>query len=220
MTFLQLKQLVSFWADDLQMTYFTPEQVGRFLNNAQREVQKLLILAGQDYYLKCAKTQLVINQRDYAFPDDFYKLNRLELIVSGTPPTENVFPLTNITPNQKDLVFDSTGAPSVYYMTKNKLVLLPAPNQPFYLRMLYSYKVADMVSDTDVPDVPEPYQEMIAVLAAMDCFYKDTRDSSALREKRDFYMDMIKRDAAQRAIDASRQVIYTGTYETIGEFIF
>lgn len=220
MTFLELRQLVSYWVDDLNLTYFLPAQVNRFLNNAQREVQKLILGAGQDYYVKCAQTTLVVNQREYVLPDDFYKLNRLEIVVSGTVPTESVIRLNMITPNQLDLVGTQTGTPSVYFFKQNRFVLYPAPNAALTLRMLYSPKVADMVLDTDVPDVPEPYNEMIAVLAAMDCLYKDGRDVSALADKRDMYIKMLKDDAAQRSLDESRSVIFTGTYDDYSSFMY
>lgn len=220
MNFLQLKQLVSFWVDDLSMTYFTSAQVGVFLNNAQREVQKLVLAAGQDYYVKCAQTSLVVNQREYVLPDDFYKVNRLEVVISGVSPNEITSTLNPISPNQQDLILYNVGTPNVYFFKKNRFVLFPAPNVALTLRMLYSYQVADMVLDVDQPDVPQPYHELIAVLAAMDCLYKDTRDTSALMEKRNFYMDMLKKDAAQRNLDESRSVIYTNTYEDLGNSYF
>lgn len=220
MNLLELKQLVSYWVDDPNMTYFTPTQLTRFLNNAQRETQKLLLLAGQEYYTKCAQTTLVINQRDYVQPADFYKLNRLEVVVSGSAPNENVIRLVPITPNQQDLMGTSVGTPNVYFIKKNRFVILPAPDSTYTLRMLYSYEVADLVNDTDVPDVPEVYHEFLAILATLDCLYKDGRDVTPYVEKRNYYMDMFKRDAAQRNVDESRTVVYTGAYEDGGNWIW
>lgn len=216
MNFLQLRQLVSYWVDDLAMTYFTPTQINQFLNNAQRETEKLLLGAGQEFYTKCAVTTLVVNQREYVMPEDFYKLNRIEVITSGTAPNESVVRLNPISPNQRDMLAYNVGTPNVYFFKKNRLVILPAPDTALTLRLFYSYTVADMVLDSDIPDVPEPYHEFLAILAAIDCFLKDTRDVSALVAKRDYYMAMFKADAAQRNIDESRTVLYTGTYEDFG----
>lgn len=220
MNFSELRQLVSFWVDDLNLTYFTPTQVNRFLNNAQREVQKLVLNAGQDFYVKCAQTSLVVNQRDYVLPEDFYKVNRLEVVISGVVPNETVYRLNPISPNQLDLLGTQVGTPNVYFFKKNRFVLYPAPDTALTLRMLYSYKVADMVLDTDLPDVPEPYEEMIAVLAAMDCLYKDGRETGPLQEKRDLYMKMLKEDAAQRSLDESRTVIFTGAYDDMSSMLW
>lgn len=220
MNFLQLKQLVSYYCDDLAMTYFTPTQIGTFLNNAQREVQKLILGAGQDYYVICAQTTLVVNQRDYIVPENFYKLNRLEVVISGVAPNESVYRLNPISPNQLDMMTNQNGTPSVYFFKKNRFVLYPAPDTALTIRILYSYMVADMVLDTDLPDVPTPYQEMIAVLAAMDCLIKDGREVSALMAKQELYMKMLKDDAAQRSLDESRSVLYTGSYDDAGSFMF
>lgn len=214
MNFVQLRELVSYWVDDLHLTYFTAPQVNQFLNNALRETQKILLGAGQDFYYSCKQTTLVVNQADYVLPADFYKVNRLEVVISGTPPNESKQQLITITPNQQNLVPDNTGLPNFYYLKKSRLTVLPAPSQALTLRMFYSYKIADMVDDTDTPDIPEPYHEFIAVLAAIDCFLKDGRDPSTLFNKRDYYLDMFKKDAAQRELDASRSVIYTGDFDT------
>src|ERR1044072_4285102 len=101
MNFLQLQSLVSYWLDDLNFGYFTQAQVKVWLNNAQRDTQKRLIKAGQNYYVKYCSTPLVINQRDYVLPSDFKKLHRLEVVVSGSDPNESVTPLREITINQQ-----------------------------------------------------------------------------------------------------------------------
>ncbi len=216
MTFLELKALTSYWLDDLNQTYFTPTQLGVFLNNALLEAQKLLIGAGQEWYTKCVQTTLVVNQRFYALPDDFLKLNRLEVVVSGSPPNETVNYLMPITPNQRDLVFDQTGTPVAYFFIKNNAVLYPAPNVALTLRLTYSYRVGSMTLDTDQPDVPPQYQELVAILAARDGLIKDTRESALLNQKLAEYMDELKKDAAQRNVDQSRTVIETGSYDDSG----
>lgn len=215
MTLSELRSLVSFYVDDLQQTYFTPTQLDLFLNKALREVQKYIIGAGQDYFQKCVYTTLVsypTPQTNYVLPEDFLKLNRLEVVVSGTAPNENVVPVSPITLNQKDLIYSSTGTPSCYYFKNNRLVLLPAPNLPQTLRLWYVYLVPEMQNDFDVPDCPETYQEMIAILAAVDCFIKDDRDPSNLLAKKDEYIQRMKQDVDERNVDQSRFVKESGVY--------
>ncbi len=211
MTFLELRQLVSYWLDDLQLAYFTEPQVNRFLNNAQRELQKKLLNAGQNYYLVPVQTTTVINQSDYVLPDDFEKLNRLELITAGTaPPNEGINPISSVTLNQKDMVSNIPGTSCAYYLKKNRLVLIPAPNQALTLRMYYSPRVDDMSLDTDVPDAPEQYHEYIALLAAYDGLLKDGRDPSTLATKIAYYEKMLSDDAQERQIDGPRMIVQSG----------
>lgn len=53
MNLSQLQTFVSVQLDDLNKTYFTAAQITVYLNNACREVQKLLLGANQNYYVKC-----------------------------------------------------------------------------------------------------------------------------------------------------------------------
>lgn len=210
MTFAELKQLVSYWVDDLNFGYFTEAQIGRFLNNAQRELQKRLLNMGQNYYLKPVQTTTVINQSDYVLPDDFEKLHRLEMVITGTAPNETIQPMYPITLNQKDLITLIPAQPEAYYLKKDRLVLVPVPNVALTLRMYYSPRVEDMSLDTDVPNAPEQYHEYLAVLAAWDCLLKDGRDPSTLAVKIKYYDELLTQDAQQRQVDAPRRIVETG----------
>lgn len=210
MDFLDLQNLVTYWVDDLQFGYFTPPQVQRFLNNAQQQVQKYLVDAGQNWYLTCAQTYMVVNQPDYALPADLLEINRLEYISSGIPPNEITEKIKSITLNQSDLYPFTVGSPAGYYLRKNKLVLCPAPDTPYLLRCHYTYQVSDMINNIDIPDVPAQFHEMIAILAAIDCYIKDGRDSSLLQPKKDQYMEELKRLADRRTQDGPRMVVSSG----------
>lgn len=213
MTFLELRNLVWYYLDDLQGGYFTETQVNVWLNNAQKEVQKRLIKAGQNYYLKCVQTSLVVNQRYYSLPEDFKDLNRLEIVLSGTVPNETYSEIAPITTNQRDLVADMTGTPQFYSLQKNAIRLYPAPDTALTMRLFYSYLVADMTLDTDLPDVPADYHELIALLAAEDGFLKDGRSSELLQKKLSAYERMMDTDTNERLEDLPRGIVQTGQYD-------
>lgn len=208
----ELRNLVLYWLDDLDAGYFTPVQVNLWLNNAQRECQKLLIAAGENYYLTCAQTTLTSNQNDYSLPDDFLKVHRTEVVTGGTFPNEDKYTLTPITVNQQDFEFSETGDPDAFYLSRQKIYLFPIPSNAYILRLFYSYRVSDMVSDNSVPDVPEEFHEFLAVLAAIDGAIKDERNSALLLEKRAYYEKMLKNMAEDRTQNASRRVVITESY--------
>lgn len=218
MTFLELQNLVSYYLDDLAFGYFTPVQVKLWLNLAQQETQKRLIKAGQNYYLQCVTTSLVANQKYYALPEDFKKLHRLELIISGVVPNETTSPLTPITTNQQDLVPSQTGTPGYYSIQRNNLALYPTPESVLTMRLYYSYDVVNMVLDTDVPDVPPEYHELIALIAAETGFMKDGRSSELLVKKLSDYDKMLDTDANERQQDTGRMVVETDSYSDTGAF--
>jgi len=210
MTFGEMQALTSYWLDDLNFGYFTTTQVKVWLNNAQKRLQRRLLKAGENYYVECAETTLVVNQREYVLPDDFLKLHRLELIISGTSPNETKTPIKPITMNQQDMAQTGSGTPYCYFIKKNRLVLFPAPDTALTLRLNYSYLITDMVSDSDVADAPDQYQEMIPLLAAEDGFIKDGRTPELLVKKIQEFGIETDQDADERTQDQPRGIVETG----------
>lgn len=218
MTLLELRQLVSGYVDDVDNGYFTTSDVDTYLNLAMQEVQKLVLQAFEDMWIKCVETTIFINQIDYQLPEDFKKLNRLDIVIQpGTPQNEITNQLTKITRNQQNAVNNANynnGYPTVYYFTNNSLTIRPVPTTQVTMRMNYTYSIPDMVLDSDSPDIPKEYQDFGAVLAAITCLTRDGRLSQTLIDKKNYYEKQIKRDAEQRNIDSPRTVVQTVADDT------
>lgn len=220
MTFLELQNLCASYLDDLQFGYFTQAQLKVWLNGAQQEVQKRLIKCGENYYTKCAITTLVVNQSRYVLPEDFKKLNRLEIITTGVYPNESVLSLTPMTINQRDLIIQGTGQPLYYYLDKNVIQLFPCPDTALVMRMIYTYQVTDMTLDSDTPDVPNTYHRMLALLAVEDGFLKDGRIPDLIVKKIKEYDDTMATDSTERQQDTVREVVATGDNFGGGDFYY
>lgn len=208
----ELKDLVAVYLDDLSFGYHTETQVTRYLNNAQKEAQKLLIQAGQNFYLQCKQTSLVAESCQYALPSDFAKVNRLEIVVSGTAPNEDTATLYPITLNQQDMINRKLGTPEAYCLVKDAVKLFPMPddsNDGRVLRLDYTYRVSDMASNGDEPDIPEAYHELLACLAARDGFIRDDRNTQTLDDKIAGYISQMKQDASDRIQQTGRMVVLT-----------
>lgn len=213
MTRLEIRTLILDWLDDSQSGYFSQATVNVWINLAQREVQKKLLQAGNNYYLKPVTTSTVAQQADYVLPTDFITLHRLEAVLSGTGVNENRQPITQITTNQQDLVSISLGPPTNYYLKKDRVTLSPTPDQVYTLRLYYSPRVADLSADADVPDVPEQFMEFVAIIAAYNGFIKDDRAPANLVEKKKYYEKLLDEMASERNQDVSRQVVITQDYD-------
>lgn len=213
----ELRTLTLSWLDDINAGYFTPDQVNVFLNNAQLKVQRRLIKASQNFYNKCVTTSLVVGQTDYVLPIDFMKLMRLNVWISGSGDQTTKVTLVPITTNQQDLLPLTRSTPQYYYFKKNRLVVLPSPDQIRTLEMLYAYQVAGMSADTDVPDVPDRYQELVALYAAEDGCIKDEQQNGLLMKRMADYEKMMDEDAQERNQDFSRSIRETGLHEYPGE---
>lgn len=219
MTFLELRNLVLYYLDDLDAGYFTPVQVNRWLNNAQESVQKKVIQAFEDLFIKCVETTTVVGQREYNLPDDFRKLNRLQLIQSGTTPqTESLFDLLYITRGEESNYLQNFGTPQCFYFLNKQLILTPAPDQAKTIRMDYTYKIPDLSSDSDVSEIPTEYHELIAISAVVDGLIKDGRDPGTLLAKKTMLEDELRKDAEQRNISSPRTVVQTQDDGDFGGF--
>lgn len=209
MNFQTLQNLVSYWVDDLNMTYFTPTQIQLFLNNAQQEANKKLIQFNDDWYLKCGQAYTVQFQECYVTPSDFEKVNHMDLILGGTPGQEQRVTLNHSTQAEADLVNYSAGQPITFFLEKNCLIFRPVPDNAYLIRMYYSYRVSDMVYPTDLPDVPVQYHEYLAVLATLDCFLKDQRDPTPFMNKKAYYEELMRQSATDRMVDKPREIVTT-----------
>ena len=213
MTRGELRTLVAGWLDDLNYGYFTEPMLNSWLNNAQFTVQKRLLKAGQLDYMKPVQTTTVSGQSDYVLPQDFWKLHRLEIVTSGSGSSEKRHRLNPITPNEQDFVSTGAGTPKEYFIKRNRLVLYPVPDSALTLRLFYSYRVTDMLLDTDEPDVPPQYHELIALEAACDGFMRDEKVPTLLLEKKSQFEVEFDQSAQERNEDEPRYIAYTGADE-------
>ena len=214
----QLRALTQQFLDDTLGGYFSDDIVNIWLNNAANETQKRLINAGQFHYLKCVQTQLVVGQREYVLPQDFKVLHRIELVFSGSGVEETTYVLVPMILNQKDYMPTGQGSVSGYFFKGNRIVLYPAPDSIKTIRLYYSYLLTNMSLDTDIPDVPESYHELIALYAAQDGFIKDGRASELLVKKIAEYTSRMDSDTQERNMDFVRSVNETDPSSDAGYF--
>lgn len=218
MTVAQLTALILSWLDDEQQGYFNATDVLAWLNMAHRQVQMYLLQAGENYYVKPVETQTINGQSDYLLPSDFMVEHRLELVLSGTGPSENRQQLGMITTNQQDMISITLGVPSNYYIKKDRVTLSPTPQQAYTLRLYYSPMVADLALLTDIPDIPNQYMEAVAILAACNGFIKDDRVPTNILEKKNEFIMLMKQMAETRVQDQSRQVVMVTDYDAMGSW--
>lgn len=213
LTFADLQSICSDFLDDPNNGYFTLPILKQRLNLNQKELQKRLISANQDYYTRCVYTTTVAGQAAYAFPSDFIQDIRVYYITQGSGPTASEQKIERITPNQRDLLSDTQGDPGYYYFQGNNLILAPVPNRIVELHLEYSYLVADMVQQTDVPDAPAQFHEYIALLTVRDLMVKDMRPMGNIQTKLNEYEMLLKQISVQRSADGPRMIVQTSSLD-------
>lgn len=209
LSFGNMQSLASDYLDDPSNTYFSLSLLKMRLNLSMRELQKRLILAGEQYYVVAVQTNTVINQAAYALPADFLNITRLDYVLSGSGPTANEQKIVSITPNQRDLVAGNSGAPQYYYFQNTNIMLWPVPDQIYQMRLEYTYSLVDMVYDNEVPDCPEQFAEYPVILTVRDCMVKDARPLGNIETKLKEYEELFKQMAASRRDDGPRMIVST-----------
>lgn len=223
MTVIEAMNYTASQVDDLLFGYFTKPQLLIYLNQAVQECQKKLIAAGNNWYLR--KTAdgahiTVVNQDTYIPPDDLMNLNRLEL-VQNPGLNENRVALTSITLNQKDFFGGYTQWPVAFYFMKNDIVVVPAPQVGgLTIRYYYTYRIAPLVNDSDVIDVPQEFAEYICYLMILKCFAKDGRDPGYFLQMVKDIEERLEKQAIQRAQDHAPCIVETsdGSYSGSGYY--
>lgn len=210
MTRLELQTLVWGWLDDPLGGYFSAAQVQTWLNLGQQKVQKKLIQSGEFWWTIFVQSSTTANIPSYELPTDFLKLHKMEIITSGTYPNEQKVRLNPVTPVQQDFYPNGAGVPGAYWLRKNAIQLMLPPDQAYTMQLLYSYQIPDLTTDTQSPDMPDRYQEGIAIEATLIGLLKDQRSPSdfLMTKQKEFNEDLAK-DAQERNVDEPRYVIET-----------
>lgn len=216
MTRAQIKTLVRGWLDDPNGTYFIDTDVNTWINLAHRQLQMMLLQAGNNWYMKPVESYTVVGQSDYLFPSDFMVEHRIEVILSGSGTTENRQPLVAISTNEQDFVPTTSGNPACYYIKKDRFTISPTPATAQLMRLYYSPLVTDLAADSDTPDCPEQFMEYIALLAAFNGYIKDDRAPQNLMAKKAEFEALLKQMSVERTQDRSRQVIMATDYDAGG----
>lgn len=208
MTLTEMQSYLAAIVDDPQQTYFTPAQTLIFINQAQSETQKLLINAGQNYFFKQHTFNTVINQANYSLPADFLKLNQL-VYNQGTAPNNFITNLSSITMNQALNFSLYAQYPTNFYFKTNEVVLVPIPQTVCEMIMTYTYRLPNLVTGTDVSEIPLEFHDYIVWKAALQCFVKDQRDPSSVLEYTRKVEEDLKRAAVERAQDRAPTIVRT-----------
>lgn len=220
LTFSDLQTICSDYLDDPNNGYFTLPILKQRLNLNLKELQKRLISANKDYYVECVYTNTVVNQKAYQLPSDFLQVVRLSYITQGSGTTAAEQKILPITPNQRDNLVDLSGDPIAYWIQKGSasntvgnLMLAPTPNRIVEMHLEYSYLVADMVNQSDIPDAPAQFHEYIALMTVRDLMIKDARPIMSIEGKLKEYEMLLKQIAVQRRIDQPRMIVSTDTWD-------
>lgn len=206
MTFLELKQFTAGLVNDKGMGFHTSSDLGIYLNNSLRRLQRRLLKTHAGYYSTCVYTATVIDQVQYSLPDDFLAMFDLWIVLSGTAPNEEIQQLDPIPLNSRHTYVPQSGTPTNFYMLKNSFNLVVPPNQVWRMEMIYAPMVPAMSADNDTPDLPTQFHELLGYDSAKTCLTVDDRVTTLFDDEIKRYDDEITA-LEQRALNKPRYII-------------
>ncbi len=212
MTKADLRTYVLQLLDDPFGSYFNDTFMDLALNKGQEEVQKNLLMAGQLYWPKDVTALTVQNQQDYVLPSDYLLCDKIGLVTSGIVPTQIIQWFSPTTLNQINNFGQQSGTPCNYVILKDRFRLYPIPDVAnLTLTMTYEYKIADLTSNSQTPDIPEIYQKVVCAYAARMGKVKDDSDMTNINLLLAPFEKEMNELAEQRQHQRPRHVIETDT---------
>ncbi|MBS1863008.1 MAG: hypothetical protein JSS68_15005 [Actinobacteria bacterium] len=172
--------------------------VRTWLNQAQRRVVLESNLRTQD---ESATVTTEVGKSAYSLPSDFARIIDLH-----NPTTQEL--LTPIDIKSLDALPASTGLPYSYVISGTNILLYPTPDAVYSLSLRYWRLPEDMVSDSDTPEVPAQYQELLIAFAMKKAFLREDDPQMAQTWEVQFEKGMLKLrgEANDDTFDGPRQV--------------
>lgn len=170
-------------ADEQSTGFISNTELDRFLNQGLRLIYGKIAQRFQNYFIvpgtigNGGQFLTVNGQQGYPLPPTMLKLVRMEQrnTNSTTDNDWRKMETANIDTDLFDTYYPIREGylPQFgYFIAGPNLYIRPVPTTAFYVRMWFIPLVIAMVSESDIPGVPEPYHELIAEFGALQCLRK------------------------------------------------
>lgn len=159
-TYLQLQQEVLEF--QFSESKYRP-LIKRWLNDAQRRAVIESEIRTQE---ASQSISTEANVASYSLPSNFSRL--IDFYNSESHEL-----LTALDPKDFDVLVASTGRPYAYAALGSSLSLYPTPDAVYSLSLRYWKLPADMVADSDTPEIPVQYHELLVAYAMRKAFLRE-----------------------------------------------
>lgn len=194
--------------DRFNSTFVSLPEWNQYLTEARKQLYNIVTQAfGNDYYSSSTYTWTLGNGlQSYPLPNDFYKLNLVEVALNAGDPNSWVT-LRSYNWAQKNLynypnVYTMYGITNLRYrLVGNNIYIVPVPTGGQTLRMWYTARPKTLMADTDIVDGISGWEEFVIVTAAMTALIKEESDTAAdFKALKDEQIKMIEEAAEHRDI--------------------
>lgn len=221
LTLAGVRTLLRSYLDDRDADRFSDEDLLPLINEGQREIQKVIDHADEEFFSDCKKYAVVAatDAIEFTLPDNFKKANVVERVVPGGRPIparwvrfarrhieedEAHEPIRNVL-----LATEQATRPRVY-LRGNKIGVVK-PTESYDLVMWYTYAIPDLVNDGDYSEIPSEYRNLVALTALRLAQGTDEGElPKDLREEYELQVVRLTNYIERRQKQAPREVVYDG----------
>lgn len=196
----QLSDLVTRVQSRLRDTGFSSTIIKTYINDTQRDVFNEYRLpfmeTTQDYTLAAGETDITNGS---GLPSDFVQAIDLTLTSSGLESVirfKDFREIDETYPDPEDTTVNPSNVPMYAYKYGEEIHVYPAPNDAYTVRLRYVKKPTALSSDSDVPEIPSEFEELLVAGATYRCMQdKDNYDKAAVHENK--YMELLQKLVAR-----------------------
>jgi hypothetical protein len=200
--------------DEVTEADWTDTQIDTEINYAYLEMYAAVVSVYEDYYRTLATTPLVADQQEYALPDDFYKVRRLEAKYTSEDIYHKVksYSFDQIARGYDTDSYANTSRP-IYELTGTLLRILPVPTADMAagIRLVYIATAIPLASDTSAINIPFPdlYAKYISLGACAKLLKKGQQEEAVARGYNEEYqigLEKMKNELEDRYADGVKMI--------------
>lgn len=165
----------------------TPSVANELLNDALEESYNLIVERWDDYYTVTSPPFMTVSgTASYALPTDFYKLRKVEILVSGgaTDPQarwERLYPISVDDTHRKHCLVAKRYK---YRIALAQVTLVPVPQATETLRVFYIPAAPQLITDTDTVSFDTPVeQKLVLHIALRDAYQRQDLSTAEIDAK-------------------------------------
>jgi len=148
----------------------TPTVANELINDALVESQNLIVQRWDDYYTKASTPfPTVAGTQAYALPSDFYKLRKVEVLISGQAADprarwQRIYPISVDDTHRRMIL---VAKKYKYWPALGQINLYPCPEVVETVRVFYIPLPAQLVLDTDTVEFDTPIEQKLVLHIAL-----------------------------------------------------
>lgn len=208
-------------ADEVEVDFIDNTELTRYINQGLKYVYGKIVQRFDNYFIVKGTSgnggafSTVADTQEYSLPTTMMKLVRVEHRQSSSTSENDWLRLETLNiANDKVRVFYppregyGPGPGFGYFIAGNKLYLRPVPTHVFSIRLWFIPKVTELSADSDEPEIPTEYHELLAEYGAIQMLAKS--GEGIWRERTDVFkaeLDNMLETVENRNQQAEQMVI-------------